>query len=109
MHRDILGQELHVDDRVAYARQGRGTDHGTLVIGKIVALKDTGTTTNRYDFVSKTYSEEPNLTATIEWENIGGYGYPRYGSHGPRISTVTKFDNMIRIGFANLYEDKERT
>jgi hypothetical protein len=80
--KDILGQELKVGDRIAYARVGSGADHGTLAIGNIAALSTkphpwrTGIST---DYI------------TVEWEDVRGKWY------FVKKSTVTKPENMVKL------------
>ena len=97
MYKDILGQELRVGDRIAYAKIGSGTDHGSLGIGRIVELKDTGNSEQRY-VASKTWESTPILAATIEWETNSLISkYPGFGYDKPKKSTVTKLENMVKL------------
>lgn len=80
--KDILGQIVEVGDRIAYARQGSGSDHGTLAIGKVIEL---GEKLQGY------YSDKMVATAKIDWEIASGYG------RQPKRSTITKFENLVKL------------
>lgn len=88
MHKDILGQELEIGDRIAYGRLGSGTDHGSLAIGKIVA----------FGIMKKWYTHElDSPTATVEWETTSSYSMYPQPYNKPKKSTVTKFENMVKL------------
>lgn len=85
MYKDILGQELAVGDRIAYARIGSDSDHGSLVIGKIASLSSKPHEWRTDEIVS---------SAAIEWEY---HGDPQWEKWEHKKSTVTKFENMVKI------------